>query len=317
MELTYKLAQSESLRVVKGIIDQAQKLPQSQQQSEELNNLAYICVGSKRDGKQVQLTFQLALTSNQEEPPKNSTAYGQVQVIVNGGDTHPSLPLQGENQNSTEVLQTEHHRLLSQMLQSHAIGRNLCLIGDKGSGKSFMARLFARALGYAPVEVMFLFQDMTARDLLQRRSTDNAGATTWQPTPLTNAIIHGRLAVLDGIHRLPLGTIAVLLRLCIDREISLFDGTRFVRPSRYAHMQKQLRISEADLTRRRIFPVHPAFRILALATPPSRSDPWLNNEVLQLFHFFSLAALLDVKTAQGRASTERLISASGISILLE
>jgi MoxR-like ATPase len=40
-------------------------------------------------------------------------------------------------------------------------------MGAKGSGKSFTARVFARALGYMPFETLFVFKDMTARDLLQ------------------------------------------------------------------------------------------------------------------------------------------------------
>ena len=63
----------------------------------------------------------------------------------------------------------EHRLLLTQLLQSHAAGRDLCLIGKAGAGKSFSARLFARALGYAPMETLFVYQDMTARDLLQVR----------------------------------------------------------------------------------------------------------------------------------------------------
>ena len=46
---------------------------------------------------------------------------------------------------------------------------------------------------------------MTARDLLQRRTTDESGNTIWQDTPLVEAIVSGGLAVLDGVHRLPLG----------------------------------------------------------------------------------------------------------------
>ena len=45
-------------------------------------------------------------------------------------------------------------------------GKDLCLIGERGAGKSFVARHFARATGYAPVETVFIYSDMTARDLL-------------------------------------------------------------------------------------------------------------------------------------------------------
>ena len=103
---------------------------------------------------------------------------------------------------------------------------------------------------------------MTARDLLQRRSTGDEKETLWQPTPLTVAAQAGRLCILDGIQRLPLGSITALLRLIEDRELTLFDGTRFVRPERYATMQTKLGLSEAELTARGIFRCHPDFRVL-------------------------------------------------------
>ena len=52
---------------------------------------------------------------------------------------------------------------------------DLCVIGDKGVGKSAIARLFAHRLGY-PTETFFMFKDMTSRDLLQRRSTHADGS---------------------------------------------------------------------------------------------------------------------------------------------
>jgi hypothetical protein len=205
------------------------------------------------------------------------------------------------------TVQPEHFDLLSSMLQSHATGRDLCLMGKAGTGKSFMARLFARALGYAPMETLFIYQDMTARDLLQRRSTDEFGATTWTPSPLTTAMARGNLVVLDGVHRLPVGTLSAILRLINERELAMFDGSSFVCPERYAEMQSRLGLSEAELTARGIFLVHPAFRILALANPPSAAEPWLSNEVLHLFHFFTVE--MDLGSELGRARNAQTLQA--------
>lgn len=55
-------------------------------------------------------------------------------------------------------------------------------------------------------------QDMTARDLLQQRYTLPNGDTAWRPAPLVTAAIEGKLLLLDGIHRVNLGTLAVLSR---------------------------------------------------------------------------------------------------------
>jgi hypothetical protein len=51
---------------------------------------------------------------------------------------------------------------------------------------------------------------------------------------------------------------------------------------RYQEMQDRLGFTKAELASRGIFLVHPAFRVLALANPPTKQDPWLNNEVLHL-----------------------------------
>ena len=57
-----------------------------------------------------------------------------------------------------------------------------------------------------------LLQDMTSRELLQQRTTEDNGDTTWRVSPLVEAALKGRLAVLDGIHRVDIGTLAVLKR---------------------------------------------------------------------------------------------------------
>ena len=95
----------------------------------------------------------------------------------------------------------------------------MLIVGERGSGKTFVGQQFASALGYAPVETLFIYKDMTSRDLLQRRTTGSEKETLWQPTPLAIAVRTGRIAILDGINRLPPGTISALLRLIEDREV--------------------------------------------------------------------------------------------------
>jgi len=53
---------------------------------------------------------------------------------------------------------------------------------------------------------------MTARDLLQQRTTSPSGDTAWRFSPLVVAALEGSLAVLDGVHRVNAGTFAVLQR---------------------------------------------------------------------------------------------------------
>jgi len=76
---------------------------------------------------------------------------------------------------------------VTSMMQSHTAARDVCLVGGKGSGKSAVARLFAARLGY-PTELFSVYKDMTARDLLQRRSTDAYVGQRW-PDP-GRAIVH-------------------------------------------------------------------------------------------------------------------------------
>ena len=66
--------------------------------------------------------------------------------------------------------------------------------------------------------------------------------------------------MLDGVQRISASVFATLQSLIYDREITLFDGTRLVHHERYAAMRAKA--SEKQLAEKRIFPVHPSFRII-------------------------------------------------------
>ena len=53
---------------------------------------------------------------------------------------------------------------------------------------------------------------MTARDLLQQRTTNPEGDTIWMNSPLVNAALEGKLAVLDGIDQVHPSTLSVIFR---------------------------------------------------------------------------------------------------------
>lgn len=53
---------------------------------------------------------------------------------------------------------------------------------------------------------------MTSRDLIQQRSTKPNGDTVWKDSPLITAALTGKIAILDGIHRVHSSTLAVLYR---------------------------------------------------------------------------------------------------------
>ncbi|MGH0128533.1 UNVERIFIED_CONTAM: hypothetical protein FKN15_018942 [Acipenser sinensis] len=166
-----------------------------------------------------------------------------------------------------------HDRLLAEMMQSHMV-KDMCLIGGK---------------------------DMTARDVLQQRYTLPNGDTAWRPSPLVTAAQEGKLVLLDGIHRVNLGTLSVLSRLIHDRELTLYDGTRLLRVDRYESLKEELQLSDEELQKRSIFPVHPSFRIIALAEPPvagSSTQQWLGPELLTMFLFHSVKPLTVTEETQ-------------------
>lgn len=100
--------------------------------------------------------------------------------------------------------------LLSEIIQSYAIG-DICLVGARGSGKSILISQIASELNQS-IEPMVLYQDMTARDFVQQRTTTPTGDTVWRDSPLIRAAKKGTIAVLDGIHRIHSSTISILHR---------------------------------------------------------------------------------------------------------
>ncbi|XP_059052100.1 von Willebrand factor A domain-containing protein 8 [Achroia grisella] len=181
-------------------------------------------------------------------------------------------------------------QLLCEILLSHSVG-DFCIVGPKGCGKSLLVNQLASLLGYT-IEPIVLYQDMTARDLMQQRTTLDNGDTVWKNSALVEAALKGHLAVLDGLHRIHPSTLAVLHRLVHDRELQLHDGTRLLRHDRYdelleaGHSAQQL--DESGVKR-----IHPAFRIVALAEPPilGRGQQWLSPEILSLFIFHEMRNL--------------------------
>lgn len=96
------------------------------------------------------------------------------------------------------------------MLQTYQVS-DFCLIGPRGCGKSLLIEKLAQTVG-KETESIVLYQDMTARDLIQQRTTLHNGDTIWQLSPLIKAAIEGKIAILDGIHRIHPSTLSVLHR---------------------------------------------------------------------------------------------------------
>eukprot|EP00092_Neocalanus_flemingeri_P037789 GFUD01041137.1.p1 GENE.GFUD01041137.1~~GFUD01041137.1.p1 ORF type:complete len:1900 (+),score=456.60 GFUD01041137.1:60-5702(+) len=185
-----------------------------------------------------------------------------------------------------------HNWVLADMLLSHSVG-DVCLIGPRGCGKTALVKQMTDLLGYK-TETIQLYADMTARDLLQQRTTTETGDTVWRLSPLVEAAIEGKLAVLDGLHRVHRGTLAVLQRLVHDRELQLYDGSRLIGSDKFELIKEENGFSDQEMIERGIRVIHPAFRLFALAEPPSvgtAKGQWLSPEILSMFSFHEMRSL--------------------------
>ncbi|XP_026327671.1 von Willebrand factor A domain-containing protein 8-like [Hyposmocoma kahamanoa] len=216
-----------------------------------------------------------------------------VSLDVNGDKSQFAVPCGGSKRGREErgVVKTSYQsQLLNELLLSHSVG-DFCVVGPKGCGKSLLISQLASLLGYT-IEPIVLYQDMTARDLLQQRTTLVSGDTVWKNSALVDAALKGHLAVLDGLHRIHPSTVAVLHRLVHDREVQLHDGTRLLRHDRYDALLAS-GLTQAELEDSGVKRIHHAFRIVALAEPPTlgRGQQWLSPEILSLFIFHEMRNL--------------------------
>jgi MoxR-like ATPase len=221
---------------------------------------------------------------------------GNVTAKVMVGGRSPTLDVLDEYVQTPACSQA-----LTSILMDHAVDRDICIIGEKGSGKSALVRSVSHTLGYA-VELFSLYKDMTARDLFQRRATGPSGETYWQDSPLVRAAKLGRLCVLDGIDRLSPDTLSVLQRLLHERELELIDGSRMLRASTYSMLGAggALPSSDGAVTQQvgHVLPVHPSFRMIALAAPPNPTHRWLNAETVGMFAYHYLPTLASTELEQ-------------------
>lgn len=185
-----------------------------------------------------------------------------------------------------------HDYVLSELLQTH-LAHDFCIVGTKGCGKSTLVKKFASLLNYSE-EMVMLYRDMTSRDLLQQRITNEVGDTSWRPSQLVNGAVAGSLVILDGLHRLHPSTLSILQRLIHNRELQLYDGSRLLRHDRYDAIKLKYGLTDAFMSEKKVYRIHPSFRIIALAEPPkigSSKDQWLTPELLSTFLFHSLRSL--------------------------
>jgi MoxR-like ATPase len=250
---------------------------------------------------QIKATMRTALASFQVHLDDSNlysfrfTAPGKFIVSIRGNDYHIMIPIAGSYRGDLpfSIVQTSYLKDLQARLLLALSHSDVCILGPKGSGKSMLVRTITRMLRQSSVYVP-VYKDMSSRDLLQKRSTNLNGDTIWENSGLVDAAIAGQYAILDGVHALDSGAFSSLQRLMSEREISLPDGTRLVHPGNYQRLRDTFRISEENLEKKRIFPVHPRFRIIALGNSEDfgkQRKSWLTGEVLSMFTFIYLRTM--------------------------
>nr|XP_018907546.1 PREDICTED: von Willebrand factor A domain-containing protein 8 [Bemisia tabaci] len=235
------------------------------------------------ESKQTYKVLDFTISDNLLESMKVSISPSEVTLNVPSG-SNASRPTESQNFIFTPYLD---HTFAS-ILLSHSTS-DFCIVGPKGCGKSAIIRHLANKLNYQ-IEPVVLYRDITSRDLIQQRTTLPNGDTVWQNSPLVTAALEGKLAVLDGIHRVHPSTLCLIHRLVHDRELQLYNGERLLRHDRYDALAEKF--GESYLTDSKIFRIHPAFRIVALAESPGGDIPqWLTSELLSLFLFHEMRPL--------------------------
>ena len=246
-------------------------------------------------------TFHISSQGNKikrlsiESVSRSSENPHSVEVEIKVGNKVRSLTVNGGTSVNTskDFVTTPYHSwLMADILLSHSTS-DICVVGPRGCGKSALVQNLGDLLGYK-TETIQLYQDMTARDLLQQRTTTDTGDTVWRMSPLVAAALNGQLAVLDGLHRVHKGSLAVIQRLVHDRELQLYDGTRLLSETSFKTLMQEMNLSKEELEGRGIRMIHPAFRIIALAEPPTTGTgkgQWLTPEILSMFLYHDMRSL--------------------------
>ncbi|VDO38068.1 unnamed protein product [Haemonchus placei] len=206
--------------------------------------------------------------------------------------------------------------LLADLAVAHSQG-DFALLGAKGTGKTKLIAELAGRLGFN-TDTMILYQDMNARELLQRRRMLDNGDTLWEDSQLVAAAKRGDVCVLDGAERLPKGQLCQvhwsalesLASLCYHRTLFLPDGSRLVGSDEFDNIQKKTGNDEEHLNSRYgrpchirllfdeiypcfrgVFRIPKSFRLVLIGSSSLTENKWLNETVISLMPFFTMQKL--------------------------
>ncbi|XP_028966962.1 von Willebrand factor A domain-containing protein 8 [Galendromus occidentalis] len=201
---------------------------------------------------------------------------------------------------SNLILTSTFERAVSTLCKALSVG-DVCIIGSRGCGKNTLAHFAAAHLGFDDSAIVHipLYKDMSARELLQSRRLDE-GTTVWRDSPIVKAALEGNCLILDGVDVLDPTVLSSLQSLIHERELWLSDSSTLLRQDRWEALGKP------DGMR----PVHPNFKIIALAEPPKKDSTdrtWLSPEVSSMFMSLHLPPL---PVAEQREVLSKLVGKS-------
>jgi MoxR-like ATPase len=200
----------------------------------------------------------------------------------------------------TRQLTGQQQSVLAEISQDLALGRNICLHGGKGSGKSYLLAEIAARFLQQDMLVFPVFQEMSGRDLLQRRGTSaNSGnseakgaaaSSLWLDSPLVKAARQGLLCVLDGIDRVDAQALLGIR--------SIVSSPTYLPPDADTGFPGGPEQREIDLPSGERLRVHPDFRLVGLGAQPVKSEDartrYLNADLNLSFHLLPDMAPSDI-----------------------
>eukprot|EP01060_Flectonema_neradi_P023062 TRINITY_DN3129_c0_g2_i1.p1 TRINITY_DN3129_c0_g2~~TRINITY_DN3129_c0_g2_i1.p1 ORF type:complete len:1879 (+),score=356.83 TRINITY_DN3129_c0_g2_i1:191-5827(+) len=153
----------------------------------------------------------------------------------------------------------EHLQVIRKLFLDFSGDDDILLIGKQGVGKN---RLIDKTLELMdrPRQYVQLHRDSTVASLTVKPEVTE-GKIHWEDAPLVKAVKNGHILVVDEIDKAPLEVVGVLKGLIEDKQLILSDGRRI------SNRHKQ----DADT-----IPIHPNFRMIALANVPG--FPFLGND---------------------------------------
>jgi MoxR-like ATPase len=154
---------------------------------------------------------------------------------------------------------------LRDLLLDCTTGDHILLFGPQGSGKNKVVDRLLELLAWER-EYIQLHRDSSVTSLTVLPKVQD-GKVIWEDSPLVRAAKEGRALVVDEIDKAPTEVVAVLKGLVADGQMTLSDGRTLIDPSRCPY----------QASGENIIPVHPDFRIFALANRPGW--PFLGNSI--------------------------------------